>query len=126
MDLDNERAELDAFLKEHQLAWPQIFEAGGMESRLAVDYGIISLPTMFLVDADGKVLNRNLRTSAEVDRQLEKLLAQKPPGVALERRRSSRRETLACVTSVSVPSTIAWATRSRSNRSLWTDQRRLR
>ena len=54
VDLDNERGELDAFVKEHQLAWPQIFEAGGIESRLAIDYGIISLPTMFLVDATEK------------------------------------------------------------------------
>ena len=68
------------------IAWPQIFEPGGMESRLAVDYGIISLPSMFLVDSEGKVVNRNLRTSAEVDRQLEKMLAQKPAGVALDRR----------------------------------------
>jgi len=86
VDLDNERGELDAFLKEHQLAWPQIFEAGGMDSRLAVEYGIISLPTMFLVDAEGKVVNRNLRTSAEVDRQLEKLLTTKQAGVALDHR----------------------------------------
>ena len=38
-----------------------------MESRLAIEYGIISLPTMFLVDGQGKVVNRNLRTAAEVD-----------------------------------------------------------
>ena len=76
---------LDAFLKQHKLAWPQIFEAGGMDSRLAIDYGIISLPTMFLVDAQGKVLNRNLRV-AELEKQLEKLLPEKQPGVADRRR----------------------------------------
>jgi thiol-disulfide isomerase/thioredoxin len=86
VNLDNDRAELDAFLKEHQLAWPQIFENGGMESRLAVDYGIISLPTMFLVDAQGKVVDRNLRTSSEVDRHLEKLLTTKQAGVVTDRR----------------------------------------
>jgi len=86
VNLDNDRGELDAFLKEHQLGWPQIFENGGMESRLAVEYGIISLPTMFLVDAQGKVVNRNLRTSSEVDRQLEKLLTTKQAGVAPDRR----------------------------------------
>ena len=61
-----------------------------MESRLAIEYGITSVPTMFLVDAQGKVVNRNLRTAAEVDRQLEKLLgaAQKEAagGVALDQR----------------------------------------
>jgi thiol-disulfide isomerase/thioredoxin len=86
VNLDNDRGDLDAFLKQQQVAWPQIFESGGMESRLAVDYGIISLPTMFLVDAQGKVVNRNLRTSSEVDRQLEKLLTTKQAGAVTDRR----------------------------------------
>jgi thiol-disulfide isomerase/thioredoxin len=86
INLDNERSEVDAFLKEHQVPWPQIFEGGGMESRLAIEYGIISVPTMFLVDADGKVVSRSLRNSADLDHQLEKLLAPKQPGVALDQR----------------------------------------
>jgi thiol-disulfide isomerase/thioredoxin len=83
VSLDSERAELDAFLKENPLPWPQIFEPGGMDSRLATEFGISSLPTMILVDAQGKVLNRSIRTAAELDRQLEKVLAGKTPGVAL-------------------------------------------
>ncbi len=86
VNLDNDRSELDAFLKENPVSWPQIFEPGGMESRLAVDYGIILLPSMFLIDADGKVISRNLRTSAEADRQLEKLFTRKQAGVALDPR----------------------------------------
>ena len=88
MNLDNERADVDAFLKANPIAWPQIFEGGGMETRLAIEYGITSVPTMFLIDAQGKVVNRNLRTSTEVERQLEKLLGDKkaPAGVALDQR----------------------------------------
>ncbi len=86
INLDNERGEVDAFLKEHHVTWPEIFEGGGMESRLAIEYGIISVPTMFLVDADGKVVSRSLRNSADLDRQLEKLLGPKQPGVALDQR----------------------------------------
>ena len=81
VNVDNERADVDAFLKEHKLTWPQIFEAGGMDSRLATDFCIISLPTLFLVDDQGKVVNRNLRP-AELEKQLEKLLPAKEPGVA--------------------------------------------
>ncbi|AMV40307.1 TlpA disulfide reductase family protein [Planctomyces sp. SH-PL62] len=81
--LDNDKADLEAFQKEHNLPWPQIFEPNGIDGRLAVEYGIISLPTMFLVDAQGKVVNRNLRSASEVERQLEKTLAAKPAGVAL-------------------------------------------
>ena len=83
VNLDSERRDLDAFLKENPLPWPQVFEPGGMESRLAIEYGIISLPTMILVDAQGKVLNRNIRTAAELERQLEKVLAAKDSGIAL-------------------------------------------
>ncbi len=81
VNVDNERADVDAFLKEHKLTWPQIFEAGGMDNRLATDFCIISLPTLFLIDAQGKVVSRNLR-AAELDKQMEKLLPGKEPGVA--------------------------------------------
>ena len=86
VSLDNERGDLEAYLKEQPMAWPQIFEAGGIDSRLATEYGIISLPTMFLIDGQGKVVNRSLRTAADVERQLERLLSQKQPGVALGER----------------------------------------
>lgn len=86
VNLDNDRATLDAFLKETPLPWPQIFEPGGIEkSRFATEFGVIALPTMVLVDAQGKVLNRNIRTSAELERQLDKALGGKQAGVALDR-----------------------------------------
>jgi thiol-disulfide isomerase/thioredoxin len=86
VNLDNERADLDAFLQENPLPWPQIFEPGGMEkNRFATDYGIIALPTMVLVDAQGKVVNRNIRSAAELERQLEKVLAGKQADGTRER-----------------------------------------
>jgi thiol-disulfide isomerase/thioredoxin len=83
VSLDTERSELDAYLKDNALPWPEIFEPGGMDSRLATEFGIVSLPTMILVDAQGKVVSRSIRTAAELDRQLEKLAAGNPSGVAL-------------------------------------------
>jgi thiol-disulfide isomerase/thioredoxin len=86
INLDNERSELDAFLKEHSLPWPQVFEPGGMDkNRFVNEYGIFALPTMVLVDAQGKVVNRSIRSAAELERQLDKLLAGKQAGVALGR-----------------------------------------
>jgi len=81
INLDNERSELDEFLKQNKQTWPQIFEGGGMDCRLAVDYGIISLPTMFLVDGEGKAVNVYVRSS-DVEKQLEKLLPTKEAGIA--------------------------------------------
>ena len=81
------------YLKDNPLSWPEIFEGGGLEGRLAVEYGITSVPTMFLADSTGKVVNRNIRTAAEAGRQVEKLLgrAQKEAsGVALDQRHCPR------------------------------------
>ena len=87
MNLDADRADLDGFLKETPLPWPQIFEPGGIEkNRFATEFGIISLPTMVLIDPQGKVVNRNIRTAAELRRQLDKVLAAKQTGVETERR----------------------------------------
>jgi len=82
--LDNDKADLEAFQKETNLDWPQIFEPGGIEGRLAAEFGIISLPTMFLIDSQGKVVDRGLRSASEVERQLEKTFGgEQPAGVAL-------------------------------------------
>jgi thiol-disulfide isomerase/thioredoxin len=82
--LDERSGDLEQFLKEHALPWPQIYEPGGLEKNpLATEYGIIALPTMILVDAQGKVLNRNIRSAAELEKQLEKVLAGGNGGVAL-------------------------------------------
>jgi thiol-disulfide isomerase/thioredoxin len=77
VNLDNDKADLDAFLHTTPLPWPQVFEPGGLDSRPAVEFGIISLPTMILVDPDGKVSNRNLRTAAELEIHLDRTLAGK-------------------------------------------------
>jgi hypothetical protein len=45
------------------VAWPHIHEEGALESRPAIEFGVISLPTMFLVDRNGIVVN----SSASVD-----------------------------------------------------------
>ena len=83
INLDNDKNELDAFLKANPQPWSQVFEPGGMENRLATDFGIISLPTMFLIDAEGKVSRRDLRTASEVEILLDKTFG-KPEGVALK------------------------------------------
>jgi thiol-disulfide isomerase/thioredoxin len=77
VNLDNDKAELDAFLQASPTPWPQLFEPGGLESRLATEFGIISLPTMFLVDPEGKVVNRSLRSASELENVLDKTLAGK-------------------------------------------------
>ena len=83
--LDQQSKDLADFLKDHPLPWPQIYVPGGMDKNpLANDLGIVVWPTMILVDGDGKVVNRNIRSAAELEKQLEKVVGTKTSGIALE------------------------------------------
>lgn len=71
--LDTDREGAEAFLKTNRMTWPQIYDDGGLEGRLASELGILTLPTMLLLDKDGKVVNRNA-TAATLDRDIGALL----------------------------------------------------
>ncbi len=73
VSLDNSAKELNAYLSENPLPWQQIFEEGGQDSRPATMLGIITVPTMILVDADGKVVSRNTPTT-ELEAEVKKLI----------------------------------------------------
>jgi thiol-disulfide isomerase/thioredoxin len=75
--VDGDRAKLAAFLKEKPLPWPQLHEEGGLDSRLAEEFGILALPTMMLVAADGTVADRNVSIT-ELEKKLAALLGGKP------------------------------------------------
>jgi hypothetical protein len=45
---------------------------GGLESPLAVQYGITALPVMFVIGPDGKVVTRHAQAST-VDEELKKV-----------------------------------------------------
>lgn len=69
VNLDGKQEDLAAFLKQNRLSWPQVFEPGGLDSRLANEMGILTLPTMILIDPKGNVVNRNAQLN-----DVEKLL----------------------------------------------------
>lgn len=73
VSLDRSRQDLAAYLTEDRLPWPQIFEEGGLDSDPANQLGILTLPTMILVDQQGKVVNRNVQM-AELEDELKKLI----------------------------------------------------
>lgn len=74
VNLDTSTSEVGPYLQEHKVTWPQIYEPGGLEtSPPAVQYGIATVPTIFLVDKNGKVLSR-AATVPELKGQLETLL----------------------------------------------------
>ena len=72
INLDNDQQAMTNYLRTANLSWPQLFEAGGLDSRLANELGVLTLPTMLLIDKSGKVVRRNLH-SAELEAEIGKL-----------------------------------------------------
>jgi hypothetical protein len=73
VSLDKNVKDLNAYLSENPLPWPQIYEEGGMDSRPANQLGILTLPTMILIDQQGHVVSRDI-SIADVEAEVKKLV----------------------------------------------------
>ncbi len=60
INVDSDPGPLREFLAQNPMRWPQLHEQGGLDSRLAVDLGILTVPTMILLDKNGNVVDRNI------------------------------------------------------------------
>ena len=60
VNLDQQPSVLTAFQKQSRMIWPNIFQPGGLDAPLAKQFGLVSVPTMILVDRDGRVLSNGL------------------------------------------------------------------
>lgn len=70
VNVDHERATALASIKEHKISWANVHEPGGLDSRPATELGILTLPTMLLIDSQGRVANRNIHSS-ELETELK-------------------------------------------------------
>ena len=61
ISLDGDQQKLLAFTKKMNMTWQQFFDGQGWENKLAVKYGIMSIPASFLLDGNGKIIAKNLR-----------------------------------------------------------------
>ena len=73
VNLDSSPKALADYLAKNRLPWAQISEPGGLDSRPANQLGILTLPTMILIDKQGKVVDRNIQTT-DLDGELKKLI----------------------------------------------------
>jgi peroxiredoxin len=76
ISLDEEEAKLTGFLKDQGVTWAQYFDGKGWENKLAVRFGIQSIPATFLLDGEGTIIARDLRGPA-LEAELAKRLGQK-------------------------------------------------
>ena len=65
---------LDAMTKEKGPAWAQYFDGLGWKNKFGQQWGISSIPTMWLVDKKGMVVDTNGR--ADLETKVAKLLAE--------------------------------------------------
>lgn len=73
VSLDMSKEPILPFLQQNKVPWPQIYQEGGLESPLAVQFGVFSPPVMILIDKTGKVVSKNT-SSAELKKILPQVL----------------------------------------------------
>lgn len=76
VSLDQDEQKLKNFTKEKNMTWQQYFDGKGWQNKLAQKYGVQSIPATYLLDAEGKIIGRNLRGEA-LEEAVTKAMAKK-------------------------------------------------
>ena len=74
ISFDQDKARLEAMLKDKGMQWPQHFDGKGWKNEFGQRFGINSIPRMWLVDKKGMIVDTNARQGLEM--KVEKLLAE--------------------------------------------------
>ncbi len=78
ISIDAQRSTLQRFLQREQVSWPQLHDGLAWETPIVMRYGVLSIPTNYLLDAEGRVLARNVRGAA-LERAVERALTRTLP-----------------------------------------------
>ena len=73
VNLDADRKAALQLVQNNGFSWPHLYSSGGMDSSLANQLGIVSVPMIFVVGSDGRVLKTSVH-SAELDGLIAKLV----------------------------------------------------
>ena len=65
---------LKEFVAKNDMPWPQYFQGNGWDSKFSSGWGIMSIPTMFVVDKSGKFFGRADARDSKFEETLQKLL----------------------------------------------------
>jgi thiol-disulfide isomerase/thioredoxin len=74
VSLDQDKNALTAYTAAHGMTWPQYFDGKGWQNQIATEFGVQSIPAMWLVNKQGYVVTTNGR--ADLEGEVEKLLAE--------------------------------------------------
>ena len=73
ISLDKNREQMLQFTKDNGMPWPQYFDGRVWDNTVATRFGIEGIPTMWLVDKQGRV--RNTDPGGDLEAEVTKLLA---------------------------------------------------
>ena len=65
ISLDNDKSALEKFTAENKMTWPQFFDGKGWENEMAKRFKIQTVPTMWLLDREGKLIDASPRGRLE-------------------------------------------------------------
>jgi len=65
ISLDSDKGALEKFTEENKMTWPQFFDGQGWDNELAKRFKIQSVPTMWLLDREGKLVDPSPRARLE-------------------------------------------------------------
>jgi thiol-disulfide isomerase/thioredoxin len=74
ISFDEDKDALETFVKEKEMTWTQFFDGKGWQNKFGREFGINSIPAMWLVDKKGNL--RDLSARADLEAKVEKLLAE--------------------------------------------------
>jgi peroxiredoxin len=78
VSLDEDKDALQKFVKEQNMAWPQLFDGKGWKNEIAQLYRVNAIPKTLLLDRQGVIRHVNLRGPA-LEKAVAELVAAAPP-----------------------------------------------
>jgi peroxiredoxin len=76
ISLDKDQAKLASFTKDKNMTWTQYFDGLQWQNKLAVKYGVNSIPATYLLDGQGTIIGKDLRGEG-LEQAVAKALAKK-------------------------------------------------
>lgn len=77
VSLDEDRRALDRMVRERKIAWPQLYDGQGTKGEIPRRFAIEGTPTLYLIDAQGKIATR-LGSAKLLEDKLDALVGGQP------------------------------------------------
>lgn len=55
ISLDWDKKSLEKFVNKYKIQWPQVFDNDNKDAKLADKFGVVGIPSLFLINSDGKI-----------------------------------------------------------------------